>query len=219
MTNVTRVKNFQVKHIDIVSTQTVSLKTDKHTVYQLFNDKKQRIKPSKTVKKGKDLLIYTEDAQEPSVILVDYYQHFTVLDPMELSQLDATFATTSRLVESMPTTITAKATSNTMPMVADTGSSGLGWKVGLGVLGLGAVGAGIASAGRNKDKGQQEQPSSPKPEIKFNTVTQDNIINRQEMESPAIELSGRINHLQTGDVVAIYIGQSRHVVSVKRWSI
>ncbi|SSY70782.1 M10 family metallopeptidase C-terminal domain-containing protein [Alysiella crassa] len=64
-----------------------------------------------------------------------------------------------------------------------------------------------------KQQAAEELKKNP-PEIQFDNITDDNIINIEEAKAPAIAFSGSLKNAQQGDVLTVKIGETSHIVPI-----
>ncbi|MGX2968300.1 Ig-like domain-containing protein, partial [Ursidibacter sp. B-7004-1] len=194
------------KTVVLSQSQTIKIPAEDNTKYQIVNEQGELVNELKTVELNKeDIGIYLDGANEPNLVLENYYAHYPIENPQYLSDISASLATGSK--------------DSPFVLASEVGGSGLLKAVlyGLGAVAtLGAVFTFFKSGGSKLKKAESESSKTeekavtpitkteeqplPQPEpsetiepinvnIQFDSVTSDNVINRTE-QAGSVTISG-----------------------------
>ncbi|WP_416192103.1 Ig-like domain-containing protein [Neisseria sp. CCUG12390] len=86
-------RNGQTQIHALPEAQTLTLPAESGTLYQIFDSEGNPVAEPKTETVGSDLLVWTQNSQDPALILSRYQNYFSVGDSSQLQKLQAAFAT------------------------------------------------------------------------------------------------------------------------------
>lgn len=139
-----------VKTFPLSPTQTIELEAGENTKYQILDENGQLVSDLKTTAVGQDdLAIHLGQAENPSVVLKDYYNYFPIENGAYLNEISASFATASK---EAPFVLASEVTG-----VATSGAVSFSTMALYGAGALAAT-AGIATVARSGGKGGSGEP-------------------------------------------------------------